>query len=305
LRPFLSEQKSRFRSLSAEIGGYLRFRSLYQHSPAGSIDQYRRTYDSLLDHLPADRLDTFTGDRLEAWTTAELERGVSARTVASRLAHLVSLGDYLVRNKLLTVNPARGIERPRYKRRPTKFLFPEELKALMSAERPDHERVALALFIDTMLRVSELANARVGDLEHTEGDTFLRVVVKGGEEKRVPLSPEVAEQVEVYLTARGGLPRSAPLLVNSRGQKWTRSGLSQRVAQIAADAGITRFRVSAHKLRHTAASLALASGVNPLAVSKLLNHSNLKTTEQYLHLLPNALVDARAHQRAGLKRFLA
>jgi integrase len=63
--------------------------------------------------------------------------------------------------------------------------------------------------------------------------------------------------------------------------------------------------VSAHKLRHTAASLALASGVNPLAVSKLLNHSNLKTTEQYLHLMPDALTEARAKQRAGLKQYLA
>jgi integrase/recombinase XerD len=121
----------------------------------------------------------------------------------------------------------------------------------------------------------------------------------------VPLSPEVAGDVLTYLSARGHLPRSAPLLVNSRGQRWTRTGLSQRVAQLAQQAVITRIRVSAHKLRHTAASLALASGVNPLAVSKLLNHSNLKTTEQYLHLLPNALVDARAQQRAGLTRILA
>ena len=111
-----------------------------------------------------------------------------------------------------------------------------------------------------MLRVSELANARVGDLEVTGSETFLRVVVKGGEEKRVPISPDVAEQLQVYVGTRGDLPRTAPLLANSRGRRWTRSGLSQRVAETARQAGITRLRVSAHKLRHTAASLALASG---------------------------------------------
>jgi site-specific recombinase XerD len=51
--------------------------------------------------------------------------------------------------------------------------------------------------------------------------------------------------------------------------------------------------------------MALASGVNQLAVSKLLNHSNLKTTEQYVHLMPDALIEARARQRAGLKQYLA
>lgn len=292
-------------TLSAMMDDYLKFRALHQGSPAGSVEQYERTYQSLLGSLQHDAPRALTRDAVERWVMAELERGISARTMSSRVAHVVSLGDHLVRKRLLPENPVRGIERPRYKRRPTKFLFPEELRTLMAADRPEHERVALALFLDTMLRVSELANARVGDIERTEGETFLRVVVKGGEEKRVPISPEVAGQVQSHLASRGEHPSSAPLLVNSRGEKWTRSGLSQRVAQIAAQAGITRLRVSAHKLRHTAASLALASGVNPLAVSKLLNHSNLKTTEQYLHLMPDALIEARARQRAGLKQYLA
>jgi site-specific recombinase XerD len=146
----------------------------------------------------------------------ELERGVGARTVHSRLAHLAALGDYLVKHRLLPENPLDHVERPCFKKRPTKFLFPEKVKALLAADRPEHERVALALFLDTMLRVSELVRASVGDLEQTEGDTFLRVIVKECEERRVPISREVAEQVHVFLNGRGDLTRSAPLLVNSR-----------------------------------------------------------------------------------------
>jgi site-specific recombinase XerC len=166
---------------------YLKFRALHQGSPAGSIEQYERTYQSLLGSLQHDVPRALTRDAVERWVMAELERGVSTRTMSSRVAHVVSLGEHLVRKRLFPENPVRGIERPRYKRRPTKFLFPEELRALMAADGPEHERVALALFLDTMLRVSELANARVGDIERTEGETFLRVVVKGGEEKRVPI----------------------------------------------------------------------------------------------------------------------
>ena len=155
-----------------------------------------------------------------------------------------------------------------------------------------------------MLRVSEVANANVGDLEQVGDRAQLRVRVKGGKEKRVPISPEVAGQLRGYLDYRGTLPPSAPLIVNSRGQRWTRTGLSQLMARIAVDAGVHRIKVSAHKLRHTAATVALASGVNPLAVSRLLNHSSLSITQQYLHLAPGALDQARDQQRAGLLRYL-
>jgi hypothetical protein len=73
--------------------------------------------------------------------------------------------------------------------------------------------------------VSELANAEVGDLVHTEGKTFLRLRVKGGDEKRAPLSPEVAQRVRVFLSARGA-SRDAALLGNPRGERWTSTGLS-------------------------------------------------------------------------------
>ena len=77
------------------------------------------------------------------------------------------------------------------------------------------------------------------------------------------------------------------------------------VEHIAKHAGVTRFSVSAHKLRHASATVALAAGVNPLAISKLLNHSSMRTTEQYLHLIPTALAEARDLARAGLTAYTA
>ncbi|MGH7400753.1 MAG: tyrosine-type recombinase/integrase [Candidatus Rokuibacteriota bacterium] len=141
-----------------------------------------------------------------------------------------TLGGYLVKQQLLSANPTAGIERPRFKKKPSKFLHPEELRALLSAECATHERVALSLFVDSMCRVSELVRANVGDLIVSGDQAALRVTVKGGDEKQVPVSPEVVAELQVYLACRGELPRSAPLLVNSRGQGWTRSVLSQRVA---------------------------------------------------------------------------
>ena len=105
-------------SLSGTMSEFLRYRALHQGAPVGSVEQYERTYRSLLAysraHRMPDRPSALTGSAVRGWMMDELERGVSARTMSSRVAHVVSLGDYLVRQKLLAENPARGIEPPRF-----------------------------------------------------------------------------------------------------------------------------------------------------------------------------------------------
>jgi integrase/recombinase XerC/integrase/recombinase XerD len=188
------------------------------------------------------------------------------------------------------------------------LIVPEELRAFREtvSKRELREFLACELFLDTMLRVSELASADVEDLVGPDGAGryTLDVRVKGGAKKGTPVSPEVFGAVCEYLKTRGKLKGTDPLLVNREGQRWTRSALTQMVGRVARAAGITRFSVSAHKLRHTSATVALTAGVNPLAVSKLLGHSSMRTTEQYLHLIPTALHEARDAQRLGMAAYV-
>lgn len=301
-------------TLSKAMSEYLRHRAVYSRSSPGSIEQYDRTYRMFLAHLrhsgAPDVPRSFTSDAVREWGLVEGERGVGGRTLASRFGHLSSLAGYLVRLRdgrgrpLLVENPVQGLEKPRFDRPESKFLHPDELRAFLAVPARPFENVARDLLLDTMLRVSEAVNANVGDVEGPDGDSryLLAVRVKGGKEKRVPLSPPMASELQGYLLARGAVERSLPLLVNSRGQRWTRTGLSQLMVRLGKRAGIARFPVSAHKLRHTGATIALDEGANLKAVSALLNHSKIETTAQYLHLMPGALHDARAKQRAGLER---
>lgn len=302
-------------TLSKAMSEYLRHRAVYQRSSPGSIEQYDRTYRMFLAHLRnrglPDVPGSFTSDAVREWGLVEGERGVGGRTLASRFGHLSSLADYMVKLKdgrgrpLLAGNPVRELERPRFDRPESKFLHPDELRAFLSVPAQSFENIARDLLLDTMLRVSEAANANVGDVEGPDGDGRYMVVVrvKGGHEKRVPLSPAMATELQGYLLARGAIDRAAPLLVNSRGARWTRTGLSQLMVRLGRRAGLKRFPVSAHKLRHTGATIALNEGANLKAVSALLNHSKIETTAQYLHLMPGALHEARDKQRAGLERY--
>jgi integrase len=120
----------------------------------------------------------------------------------------------------------------------------------------------------------------------------------------VPVSPTVGENVRDYLLARGMPKPQEPLLLNKNGARWTRTALTNLVARIARQAGVTRFNVSAHKLRHTANVIARRAGVDQYTRSALLNHNDTRTVAQYDHLLPDELIEARAKQRVGLDRYI-
>ena len=124
----------------------------------------------------------------------------------------------------------------------------------------------------------------------------------------VPVSPPVAQALQGYLLSRGAIDpvKSAnePLLVNSRGKRWTRNAMTDLMARIGEVAGVTRFRVPAHKLRHTGNVVARRGGVDAVVRSALLNHSSTRTVAEYDHLIPSEVYEARLQQREGLARYL-
>jgi site-specific recombinase XerD len=76
------------------------------------------------------------------------------------------------------------------------------------------------------------------------------------------------------------------------------------MARIGKQAGISRFRVSAHKLRHTGNVVARRGGVDAVVWSALLNHADSRTVIQYDHVIPDELYEARLQQREALGRYL-
>jgi integrase len=301
--------------LSKQMAQYLEYRAFHQGSPPGSIAQYDLTFRSFVAYLTtqkqADDIRSFTPDNVLGWSMHERkrEKGISARTLSLRLSHLSGLAEHLiaipVRGKpLMTTNPVKAIPRPRFKRKPVGFLLPDELVAFLSVKVPAHSALARDVLLDTMLRVSEVAHADVGHLLTMGQRVYLEVTVKGGATKRVPISPDVAISLGRYLTSRGTPGPTEPLLLNSQRRRWDRKPLSNLMARIGKRAGITRIRVSAHKIRHTANVVARRGGVDQLTRSVMLNHSNTRTIEAYDHVMPDEAYEGRLKQREGLRSYL-
>ena len=93
------------------------------------------------------------------------------------------------------------------------------------------------------------------------------------------------------------------LFLSSRDQRISRSTVHALVKKHLARAGLDSTQYSAHKLRHTAATLMLGSGVDVKAVQEVLGHEHLNTTEIYTHIDNEALrVAARANPLGKVKK---
>ena len=149
----------------------------------------------------------------------------------------------------------------------------------------------IALMLTTGLRTRSICTADIYDLGTLEGLDVLYYQGKGHTEKAdfVKLSEPVRAALDRYLTARGETCSTAPLFASTAhrnaGERMTTRSISRIVKNALRAAGLESDRLTAHSLRHTAATLALKNGASLDEVQQLLGHKNINITMVYLHTL--------------------
>lgn len=153
------------------------------------------------------------------------------------------------------------------------------------------DKAMFGLMVTAGLRTVEVSRANVDDLVEREGKIFLLVQGKGRLEKdeAVRLSPGVYQLICDYLSARQVTAQSQPLFASTSrrnaGARISTCSISRLVKSFLCDAGINSRRLTAHSLRHTAATTALKAGATLREVQQVLRHSSIAITEIYLHEL--------------------
>lgn len=171
-------------------------------------------------------------------------------------------------------------------------------KLLSSIDRSDikglRDYAMLSLMVTTGLRTISIIRADIGDIR-TAGDTMaLYYQGKGHEEKAdyVKLAEPVEEAIREYLQARGDTDNTAPLFASiahrNSGERMTTRSISRAVKEHLIDIGLESDRLTAHSLRHTAATLNLLNGATVEETQQLLGHANINTTLIYSHALERA-----------------
>ena len=232
--------------------------------------------------------------------------GYGARTINRQLSALRSFYHYLVQQQKIKSNPfdlVKGVKTE--KRLPNYFKYEEFIAMLNVLNKNDplniRNRLILELLLATGMRVSELVNIKLIDLDLKTKE--LKVIGKGRKERIVFFGPEAASAIQNYLDySRSSLLKdkvSEYLLLNHLGNKLTSRGVSLIIEKVIEESAVTS-KVSPHTFRHTFATLMLNNGCNIKSVQELLGHVSLDTTSIYTHLTNDEIRVAylKSHPRA-------
>ncbi len=181
---------------------------------------------------------------------------------------------------------AKSIKAPRRPRQMPKYLTEEEVRKLLDAakDRP-RDYAILSLLAYSGLRVSELCNLRIEDVDLSERVVYVHSG-KGDKDRIVVISEKAAEAIENYIFSRED---SLEFLFSSqKSDKITRVQVFRIVKKYAGKAGIKK-NVTPHVLRHTLATTMLRRGVDIRYIQQFLGHSSVATTQIYTHVDDNAL----------------
>ena len=220
--------------------------------------------------------------------------GVGTAARARKLSSIKTFFKYLCGvTKQLDENPAQNLESPKLKKSLPRYLTLEQSGELLDSvdgRFASRDYCILTFFLNCGLRVSELVGLNLSDIR----DGRMTVTGKGNKERLVYLNDACAEALKAYLPDRSKQIRkgATALFISKRGERMSVAAVQNRVKLRMSEAGIDTEKYSAHKLRHTAATLMYQNGVDVLTLQELLGHENLNTTKIYTHLSDASLKDA-------------
>ena len=233
-----------------------------------------------------DFLSYLTNDRTSNPDAASPDYGISASARARKLSAIKSFYKYLtVRTKQLEENPVAELEYPKLRKSLPKYLTFEQSSALLSAVSGKNEKrdyAILMLFLNCGIRRSELVNLNLTDVYEDR----IRVVGKGNKERFVYFGTACRKAIDDYLVERSQLELSdnRALFGSRNGNRISTDAVHALVKKAFLKAGLDATQFSAHKLRHTAATMMLSGGVDVKTVQEVLGHENLNTTQIYTHI---------------------
>lgn len=231
--------------------------------------------------------------------------GLKAVSYARKEASLRSFFHYLfAKAEVLDDDPMKSVDSPKRRQTQPRYLTEQEAVRLLSAVDGGHsarDYCILTLLLNCGLRVSELTGIDMGDIRE---DGTLRVHGKGGKTRTLYLNDACVAALARYLPLRPQIlgPDRNALFLSQKQCRMSSDAVQSLVKKYLKAAGIDPKGLSPHKLRHTAATLMLRSGVDVRTLQEVLGHSSISTTQIYTHIDNEGLRVAAAANPLGKLR---
>jgi len=304
---------------SAALEGFAAYLSKNKGYSAHTVRNYVSDIKQFFIYLKEQEQEVFAEKAdyyiLRGFLAARFAKNAKS-SLARKLSSLKTYYQYLMREGKIQHNPAAMLTAPKREQMLPGFLSVDDMFRVIEASASagdsfihSRDHAMLELLYGSGLRVSELVGLNIKDLK---GEIqVLRIWGKGQKERIVPFGKKARQALDKYLTHRQRLLNKqckgsddsregeAALFLNRSGGRLTTRSVARRLDLYVKRLGLPR-ELSPHALRHSFATHLLDSGADLRAIQELLGHSSLSTTQKYIHLGMDRLMDVydRAHPRA-------
>ena len=229
-------------------------------------------------------------------------KGLSPRSLSLCLSAVKQWGEFLLREGVIELNPAKGLSAPKQAKPLPKNIDVDAISHLLDIEGTDplslRDKAMMELFYSSGLRLAELAALNLSSVQYDLKE--VRVLGKGNKERIVPVGRLAIAALLNWLNCRKQIPcEDNALFVTEKGKRLSHRSIQARMAKWGQEQALS-VRVHPHKLRHSFATHMLEASADLRAVQELLGHANLATTQIYtsLDFQHLAKVYDNAHPRA-------
>ena len=265
-----------------------------------------KRFDEFLTARKKKKIEEVNREDIVDFLSSLYKQKLDSRSVSRYLVSLRSFFKFALMEELVRVDPTENLESPKIRQSLPTYLRKDEMERLMEAPNIAtpfglRDRAMLEVLYSSGLRVTELLNLRISDVDLRSG--YVRCIGKGDKERLVPIGRKAISAVEAYLTgARPKFVRSGAPPQHSQILFLTRA--SRRLSRITIwkilhDYGIKlglRGRLTPHKLRHSFATHLLEGGADLRSVQLMLGHADISTTQIYTHVVEERLKEIyKAH----------
>jgi len=286
---------------------YLQYLEYEKRYSTHTIEAYRRDLSQFEGFLSGSGEQTVAVDfrMIRRWIVALVAQSDSPRTVNRKIVVLRSYFKYLIKRRLITINPMEKIGLLKVDKNLPVFVTTDKMDELLDEGLVDagdfktmRDRMTLELFYMTGMRLSELIRLKDSDVD--TGAMTVKVLGKRNKERIIPLTAQFCSELLQYISLKKStFPDAGRLFVLDSGkplyERWVQRLTSNMLGTVT-----TMKKRSPHVLRHSFATNILDNGAELNAIKEILGHTNLAATQVYTHSSLKRIkkVYQQAHPRA-------
>ena len=270
------------------LSNYIDYLCLERGLSENTEAAYRRDLLEFIDFLDNNGIKSFDElkrTHINFYIRDLRKKELAPTSVTRKIASLRGWFKWMMGMNLIKHDPTVSLEQPKLSKHLPKVLSVNEVDILLSQDLPKLEKAMLELLYATGLRVSELANLRLQNLNLKHA--YVKCFGKGSKERIVPIGKIAKESLNDYIEYRNGILTSLNiesdfLFIHQDGRKISRQDIYSIIRSLGEK--VLHKHITPHTLRHSFATHMLENGADLRVVQELLGHSDVATTQLYTHV---------------------